>query len=372
MEKIFLFNIILILKKMKKYSITSVDQIKPILDTINTEEYSLVNYIWTEYGFLSLMFNEMFIDFFKSTGPKIGFCFPGHEMFYEKYVDILITLEGFIDTTKAYKDNKETDLLLNNFKTISDRGIAFWYTIRNFDENAYEDAFDGYVFKNILYPIGKDLHWKLGWPIGPGYKYAEGEDGVWYTPETEWNKTGTANWNLDLWDSSFIKEQELDIENYNCFFVKNSWKTRNHSSQNLEDVLTTSESSANFGFIGFELYNKVVNYHIENKINLVVVDDLVQFPHVDNEYIHYVTMKNFLDVRLLMTVANKSRNFISSGTGPQDLSLYYCDTNQIVVTDSDFICNKIEFFEKIQRVRNKKTFFFDMRKDNIENLLGVL
>ena len=69
---------------MTKYlKINSVDQIKPILDSVKTEDYSLVNYIWTEYGFLALMFNEMFIDYFKDTGPKIGFCFPGHDIFYE-------------------------------------------------------------------------------------------------------------------------------------------------------------------------------------------------------------------------------------------------------------------------------------------------
>ena len=71
---------------MTKYlKINSISQIKSILDTINTEEYSLVNYVWTEYGYPPLMFNEMFIEYFKNTGPKIGFCFPGHEIFYEKY-----------------------------------------------------------------------------------------------------------------------------------------------------------------------------------------------------------------------------------------------------------------------------------------------
>ena len=32
-------------------TIKSVEEIKGILDTINTEDYSLVNYVWTEYGF---------------------------------------------------------------------------------------------------------------------------------------------------------------------------------------------------------------------------------------------------------------------------------------------------------------------------------
>ena len=62
--------------------IKSVDEIPSILDSINTEEYSLVNYIWTEYGFWPVFFNELFNDFFKDTDIKIGFFFPGHEVFY--------------------------------------------------------------------------------------------------------------------------------------------------------------------------------------------------------------------------------------------------------------------------------------------------
>jgi hypothetical protein len=363
---------------IKYIKINSVDQIKGILDTIDTEDYSLVNYIWTEYGFLALMFNEMFIDYFKSTGPKIGFCFPGHEIFYEKYVDILVTLEGFIDTTKAYQNNKETELLLNNFKNISDRGIAFWYTVRNFDEDEYVQSFSEYTFKNVMYPIGKDLHWQLGWPIGPGYKYAEGEDGEWYTTQTEWNRKGTADWDLNLWDSDFIKDKNfnLGIENFNCFFVKNSWKTRKHNSQDINDLLVSYEqredNRSEFGFIGLQLYNDIVDYHIKNKKHLVIINDLVRFPLIENEYIHYVELKNFLDVRLLMTISDQSDNFISSGTGPQDLSLYYSNTNQVIVTDSDFICGKIDFFEKIQNKRNKKCFLYDMRKDNLNSLLEFL
>jgi len=358
---------------MTKYlKINSVDQIRPILDSIKTEDYSLVNYIWTEYGFLALMFNEMFIDYFKDTGPKIGFCFPGHEIFYEKHVDILVTLDGFIDTSRAYKDNKETDLFLTNLQSVSDRGIAFWHTLRNFDEDLYEDAFSGYVFKNILYPIGKEIHWKLGWPIGEGYKYAEGEDGVWYTPMTDWSRTGTAHWDLDLWNSDFIKDETFNIENYNCFFVKNSWKTRKYGSPNLSDALVDSETVSDFGFIGLKLYKDVIDYHIENKKNLVVVNDLVEFPVVDNEYIHYVNMKNSLDVRLLMTIADNADNFISSGTGPQDLALYYGDTNQVVVTNSDFICGKDVFFKKIQNIRKKELLFFDMRCDQFDSIVNFL
>ena len=37
--------------------VESVDQIKTILNDLNTEEYSVVNYVWTEYGFYPLFFN---------------------------------------------------------------------------------------------------------------------------------------------------------------------------------------------------------------------------------------------------------------------------------------------------------------------------
>ena len=46
-------------RETKNLSIKSVDEIKGILDTINTEEYSLVNYVWTEYGFYPTYFNEL-------------------------------------------------------------------------------------------------------------------------------------------------------------------------------------------------------------------------------------------------------------------------------------------------------------------------
>ena len=36
--------------------IKSVSEIKGILDTIDTKEYSLVNYVWTEYGFHPVFF----------------------------------------------------------------------------------------------------------------------------------------------------------------------------------------------------------------------------------------------------------------------------------------------------------------------------
>lgn len=365
-----------IMKKNIKYlKINSVDEISDILDSINTEEYSLVNYVWTEYGFHPTFFNELFVDFFKDvSGPIIGFCFPGHEVFYEKYVDILVTLDGFIDTSKAYKDNQETELLLNNFKTISDRGIAFWYTLRNFDEDLYEEAFLGYEFRNILYPIGKDLHWKLGWPPGPGYKYAEGSDGIWYLPSCKYYEMGVQAYDFNLWDPSFKKSEGLDLKNYNTFFVKNSWKTRNYGSGNINDYLVGKDgTSGNLGFgsVEFDIYASVIDFHIKNKINLVVINDLVRFPPVDNMYITYIDMTGFLDVRLLLTIIDDSQTFMNTGTSPGDLAAYYCNTNQVIIGD-DVIQNRTKFCDSILGKRNKKVCRFHTQQKNFEELFSFL
>jgi hypothetical protein len=355
--------------------INSIDQIKDVLNSIKTEEYSLVNYVWTEYGFYPTFFNELFVEFFEDVkGPKIGFCFPGQEVFYEPYVNILVTLEGFIDTTKAYKDSQETELLLNNFKTISDRGLAFWYTLRNFDEDAYEDAFSGYEFRNILYPIGKDLHWKLGWPPGPGHKYAEGQDGTWYLPSCKYYEQGVQSYDFDLWKPEFQKTKGLDIGVYNSFFVKNSWKTRNYGSGNIDDYLVGQDgTSGNLGFgsVEFDFYMQVVNFHIKNKINLVVINDLVKFPVIENEYITYIDMVGFLDVRLFLTIVNESKNFINTGTSPGDLSAYYCNTNQVIIGD-DRIQNRTQFADTILGKKNKKVFRFHKNKKNFEDLFLFL
>lgn len=360
---------------MKYLKISSLSEIKNILDSINTEEYSLINYIWTEYGFYPTFFNELFFDFFKEAkGPKIGFCFPGQELFYEKYVDILVTLEGFIDTTKAYKDSQETELLLNNFKTIPDRGIAFWYTLRNFDEDLYEESFSGYEFRNILYPIGKDLHWKLGWPPGPGHKYAEGLDGTWYLPVCKYYEHGVQYYDFELWNPSFIKTKGLGIQNYNTFFVKNSWKTRNYGSSNINDYLVGKNGTSGelgFGSIEFDIYAKVVDFHIKNKINLVVINDLVKFPVIENQYIHYLDMTGFLDVRLLLTVIDDSNNFINTGTSPGDLAAYYCNTNQIIVGDNR-IQNRTQFCDTILGKRDKKVFRFHTENKNYDELFLFL
>jgi hypothetical protein len=150
----------------------------------NIDTYNFIGYIWLEYGFYPIFFNELYRDFFNEiTGPKIGVCFEGHEIFYENLVDELLILENFIDTNKTYQNNKETDLLLQNFNSYGDRGVAFWYTIRNFDEDSFDLILSKYKFKNKLHCIGRDLPWKYNLFSCQSYRYASGEKDYWTTED---------------------------------------------------------------------------------------------------------------------------------------------------------------------------------------------
>lgn len=362
----------------KYLKVKTLNEIENILDSIDTKEYSLVNYVWVEYGFYPVYFNELFKKFFDDCkGYKIGFCFPGHEIFYENKVDILVTLENFIDTRKTYQNNRETDLLLNNFKYYPDRGVAFWYTLRNFDEDLYWDLISKYKFRNILYPIGKEIPWENGlFGPNPGFKYAEGIDGVWYLPSCKWYERGSVAWDLDLWNSDFKESDEyLKLKNYNTFFVKNTWKTRNFRSSNINDFLVGLEGNSgsfDIGSVDYELYLKISQFHIENKINLVIFNDLVKFPAIESEYIHYVNMEGFLDVRLLLSIVNNSKNFITTGTSPSDLANYYCKSINVVLLGDDIVFSRTTFIDEVQKIKNKKIFKYHKNHKNLDDMLLFL
>lgn len=362
---------------MKSLKIKTLQELENILSLLNTEEYSLINYVWLEYGFYPIFFNELFVDFYReSKGPRIGICFEGHEIFYENHVDILITLENFIDTKKTYVDNTETKLLLDNFSKIPDRGIAFWYTLRNFDEDLYWEVISKFKFRNILYPIGKEIPWQNGlFGLQPGFKYAEGIDGTWFLPHTKYHETGKLNFDLSLWKkyfNNFKKEKSLDIKNYNTFFVKNTWKTRSYSSTNIDDLIVGTKGTlgnGGFGFVNYEFFLEVVDYHIKNKINLVIINDLVRFPKIENEYITYLDMVGFLDVRLLLTIVDESDNFICTATSSADLAGYYCNTNLVVINDT---INRTEFLKEVQQIKNKKILIYDTNSKDYQTLFSFL
>ena len=126
-----------------------------------------------------------------------------------------------------------------------------------------------------------------------------------------------------------------------------------------------------FGSVEFDIYAKVVDFHIKNKLNLVVINDLVKFPVVENKYIKYVDMTGFLDVRLLATIVDGSNNFINTGTSPGDLAAYYCNTNQVIVGDNS-IQNRTQFTDTILGKRDKKVFRFHKETKNYDQLFEFL
>ena len=141
-------------RKMIKH-ISSLVELDNYLSTRNTQNYNFVGYMWHEYGWFPFYFNELFSEFFeKKQGLTIGTCLPGHEFFYEDKVDELLVLDNFVNTENAYVNSQETDLFKSNLARIKDKGIAFWLTVRNFDEKEFESTLNKYKFKSILYPIG--------------------------------------------------------------------------------------------------------------------------------------------------------------------------------------------------------------------------
>jgi len=361
------------------HSVENIYQIKQILDTLNCPEYNLINYVWVEYGFYPIFFNELFLDFFKNTqGPKIGLCFEGHEIFYEPHVDILITLKTFIDTTKTYINNKESELLLHNFKNHSDRGVAFWYTLRNFDEDEYWNLISKYDFRNIIFPIGKDTPWTYGmFPCTPNlnYVYGEGKDGKWILPSCRWFENAKVSWDINLWNNYFEECAIPNFGEYNTFFVKNTWKSRNFGSHNINDFLINENSNiGNFNdvHVDYEIYEKLISFHIQNKINLVIFHDLVKFPIVENEYIHYINMVGHFNVRLFLSIVNHSQNFITTGTSPSDLVNYYCKKVNMVLLGDDSLFPRLTFVDELTQIKKNKVFKFHKNYKNYQELFSFL
>ena len=320
------------------------------------------------------MFNELFHQFFsdvKRTSKVIGFSFPGQEMFYEPHVDFLVTLEGFVDTSKAYFDGVETKLLLENFQRYEDRGQAFWYTVRNFDELEYLDVFEKFKFQNLIFPIGDDKPWLIGFPPKPGYKYGEGKLGEYFIPESQYQSTGKQAYSLQMWRPNFRRSRHPVPSNpYNTFFLKNSFKTRNYMSKNIEDLLVGADGldlNTGLGSISYDFYESVIEFHIKNEIPLVVFEDLVPFPRIKNEFVSYYQFMNYLDVRTLLTLVEGSRNFINSGTSPGDLAAYYLNTNHVVVGDKR-IQARTELMDDFLSFRGGKVFRFEYGKTSYRQL----
>lgn len=355
---------------MKVTRVKSLHELNQYLQGIpDTLEYNLINYVWLEYGFYPIFFNELFHDFFTQTsGPKLGICFEGHEIFYENLVDELVVLEKFIDTTKAYKDNKETQLLLDNFKGISDRGVAFWYTIRNFNEDEYDSVIGQFKFKNTIHPIGRDTPWTHGLFSLKKYRYATGEKDWWTSEDTPWITTKTLGWKLGLWKADYYFEDVMKLDQKYCaFFIKNTWKSRNFRSGNIGDILVGNGTGGKqgFGFMDLNFYDKLIKKFIEEKRYLVIITDLVKYPIPKNEYVKEFDMVGFFDTKRFLSVVHNSKVFITAATSPLDLAAYYCNTNLVLLDDRQ---NKNSFASKVCGLKGKKSIAYNFNEDfNIIN-----
>ena len=353
-----------------KIIIHSINEIDNYLKTQDTENINLINYFWIEYGFYPIFFNELFHEFFTTLNGKfIGICFEGQEILYEDKVDDLLILKNFIDTRKTYQNNKETLLLLHNFKTISDKGIAFWYTLRNFDEDNYAKIIYKYKYKNIIHPMGKDNPWKLGLFSLKKFCYGTGEKYFYTSENTLWKTSGTLGWDLKLWKNyDFPNITNFNDKEYYTIFIKNTWKTRNFRSNNINDILVGPQGvggSKGFGFVDAKFYEKILTYFIKNKKNLIIISDLVKYPIPQNNNIVLFDMVGFFDIKKFCSIIHNSRIFLTSSTSPLDLASYYCNTHIVCLDDKQKKCSWVQ---KVLKTKNKKAISFDMQNDNFEIL----
>lgn len=335
--------------------ISSISELDNYLSTQDTENCNFVGYFWHEYGWLPHFFNELFEDFFnKIKGKTIGVCFLGHEIFYEDKVDELIVLNGFTDTSRAYVNNQESDLLKQNFYKIKDKGIAFWNTVKCFDEDKFDEIISKYDFKNTLHSIGRTTTWEYGlYPNATKpYIYASGEIGDLYIPTNcTYGAGGRNNWSW-RWDLSKVPEKKFDRlieDDYDIIFVKNSWKTRKN-----ENVFVGKgdEGTPGFGYLNHKLFINICNEYIKNKRKLVIVDDLVKYEYPDNPYLISFNMKKFFDVKKFINLVSHCNLMIGAATGITDLSLYYCPSTNFILLDD--MQKKLSWFEEVTKKYNKK------------------
>jgi len=362
--------------------IASIEELEKHLSKIsNLNNYSLISYIWHEYGFFPIYFNELFTEYFNdiSSDQSIGICFAGHELFYEGIVDELLILDGFTDTRLAYKNSSETDLLKQNFKTIKDKGIAFWHTIRNFDEKQFKKIIDQFAFKSQLFPIGDVTAWKNHLFPGPRethpYMYAKAINGKEYwLPKNvnSWQTHRRLGWDLDNW-SAYNNFPKIITGDYIAIYVKNSWKTRTIDKANPSTALVgdnRESGTPGFGFISSEFVTEIIDYCHSLNIKAVIIHDLVEYKLNKHPLTIEVKMERFFDTKRFLSIAHHSKAFISSATSPIDLASYYCNTNLVLIDDRG---KKLEWVTKVCALRGKKCISSNSKnKDDLNKVTSFL
>ena len=345
-------------RKTYSKNIYSLDELNEYLSTKkDIHTYSFISYIWHEYGFFPIYFNELFEDFFQDCcdEPIIATCFAGHEFFYEGKVDELIVLNGFIDTSRAYKNSQKTRLFQEKLDHHANRSIAFWFTIRNFDEDNFQKIIDAYQFKRELFSIGKKTTWFYHLHPGPResrpYQYARGKNGKkYFLPKdvTPWQTEKKLGWSLDKWQSS-VDHPKVIQGDYCAIFVKKSFKTEDE------------DGKKRFGYIDNDFLKQIINYFIKKQKKLVIIHDLVEHSITTSEYIHEVRMVGFFDTKLYLSIVHHANIFISSATSPIDLAAYYCNTHLVLLDDQG---NKIDWATKVTNIRGKECIASQSRNSN--------
>lgn len=327
------------------------------------DNIAIMCYLWKEYGFLPTIFNDYYRNFYedvlKNKSIFIGLCFEGHEIFYQNKVDILVVLKGFIDTSKAYENNKETELFLTNINNNHDRGVAFLKTILNFDYVTCNSMIRSYAWTGIIYPSLFD-----GWDYSAvPYAYSDFQFGKGFGKTYHWS-TGTYikkwfSWNLDLCDDNkkYLLFDRVYAEEYDVLICKNSWKTRDYRSNNINDFLGTNENTREVGFISNNYVQQLCKEYIAMKKNLVVVNDLLEFNVPDDNYIKVVKMKHYLDVYKFVSLIFYANTAYVPPTAALDLALYYCSVDLKIISQrdkSDGLDYKLSFMEMVQNKNGKK------------------
>ncbi len=354
-----------------KYIISNLDELNNYLKQQDTKNCNIINYVLIEYGFYPIFFNELFSEFFTTlTGKYIGICFEGHEILYEDKVDDLLVLINFIDTTKTYQNNKETNLLLDNFQKYSDRGIAFWFTLRNFNEEEYGKIIYNYEYKNIIYPIGDVIPWKYELCSLKKFLYGSGEKNYYTSENTLWKTSGTLGWDLKLWKNyDFPNISDFNSKEYYTFFIKNTWKSLNYSSENINYFLVGEKEQIGYGFVDKVFFQKIINYFIKTNKKLIIINDLVKYSIPESENIKEFNMTGFFDIKKFCSIIHHSKIFLTSSTSPLDLASYYCDTNIVCLDDKQ---KKLDWIQTVLNFKKKKAISFDMVNDNFDTLVKFI
>ena len=379
-------NIKNILDINKLYYINNLNELKSLLITFEPNKCNLVGCIWHEYGYIPVLIDYVFNDFFefnRNNGLMIGLCFEGMEIMYINKVDKLIILKNFINTENAIKNSNYTDkwnYVKNNIT--QDGGIAFWHSIKNFDENELNILLEKLNFKNIIWPHyygngNSTLFYrnKFGKTnLGTRFLYAIGEKNLYSTDNIflknkvikYGKKINEKNFgSLYLYDNRILNKYNLPKlfdTPYACCFIRNCHKNYTIAS-----------------IAGYKL-NKTIELCIKNKIHLILFQDLIYTEVPKNEYIHEVCFNKFFDITKFIYYTYHCSYYFGTISSTQEIFSHYSGINSHVIVyryHPKMHNNSIEYnctwdgLINLQKRKNKK-FIYLVEEKNINDVDNLL